>query len=148
MANHDTTSNQQSKTEGKEKLAVFFSKREIVIPGQLLADGRYRSSLGTYQKEEKVYSAVVGLAELRGNTVKVVPLQGVYIPREGDLVIGTITIVAGNNWKIDIGGPYQASLHANNAFMNRTTVTDSNASGIDPRLACFAILAAWIVSRL
>jgi exosome complex component RRP4 len=97
-------------------LAVFFSKREIVIPGQLLADGRYRSSMGTYQKEDKVYSAVVGLAELRGNTVKVVPLQGVYIPREGDLVVGTITMVAGNNWKIDIGGPYQASLHANNAL--------------------------------
>ncbi len=97
-------------------MAVFFSKREIVIPGQLLADGRYRSSLGTYQKEEKVYSAVVGLAELRGNTVKVVPLQGVYIPREGDLVVGTITMVAGNNWKLDIGGPYQASLHANNAL--------------------------------
>jgi len=97
-------------------LAVFFSKREIVIPGQLLADGRYRSSMGTYEKEGKVFSAVVGLAELRGNTVKVVPLQGVYIPREGDFVIGTITIVAGNNWKIDIGGPYIASLHANNAL--------------------------------
>ncbi len=97
-------------------MAVFFSRREIVIPGQLLADGRYRSSMGTYAKEDKVYSAVVGLAELRGNTVKVVPLQGVYIPRAGDFVIGTITIVAGNNWKIDIGGPYIASLHANNAL--------------------------------
>ncbi|MFW9918129.1 MAG: exosome complex RNA-binding protein Rrp4 [Candidatus Thorarchaeota archaeon] len=97
-------------------MAVFFSKREIVIPGQVLADGRYRSSMGTYEKEGKVFSAVVGLAELRGNTVKVVPLQGVYIPREGDFVIGTITIVAGNNWKVEIGGPYLASLHANNAL--------------------------------
>lgn len=97
-------------------MAVFFSKREIVIPGQLLADGRYRSSMGTYEQEGKVFSAVIGLAELRGNTVKVVPLQGVYIPREGDFVIGTITIVAGNNWKVEIGGPYLASLHANNAL--------------------------------
>ncbi len=72
--------------------------------------------MGTYEQEGKVYSAVVGLAELRGNTVKVVPLQGVYIPREGDFVIGTITVVAGNNWKVDIGGPYLASLHANNAL--------------------------------
>ncbi len=72
--------------------------------------------MGTYEKEGKVFSAVVGLAELRGNTVKVVPLQGVYIPREGDFVIGTITIVAGNNWKVEIGGPYLASLHANNAL--------------------------------
>jgi exosome complex component RRP4 len=72
--------------------------------------------MGTYDEDGKIFSALVGLAELRGNTVKVVPLQGVYIPREGDLVIGTVTLVAGNNWKIDIGGPYGASLHANNAL--------------------------------
>ncbi len=58
----------------------------------------------------------MGLAELKGNTVRVVALDGTYIPKEGDLVIGTIKIVAGNNWKIDIGGPYGASLHANNAL--------------------------------
>ncbi|RDE12564.1 MAG: RNA-binding protein [Candidatus Thorarchaeota archaeon] len=96
---------------------IFFQKREIVVPGQLLAEGRYRATTGTYSEADgKIYSALVGLAELRGNTVKVVPLEGVYIPREGDFVIGTITQVAGNNWKVDIGGPYEASLHANNAL--------------------------------
>ena len=98
-------------------MAVFFQKREIVVPGQLLAEGRYRAAVGAYGEDDKVFAAVVGLAELRGNTVKVVPLQGVYIPREGDLVIGKITIVAGNNWKVELGsGPYLASLHANNAL--------------------------------
>ncbi|TXT53950.1 MAG: Exosome complex component Rrp4 [Candidatus Thorarchaeota archaeon] len=98
-------------------MAVYFQKREIVVPGQLLAEGRYRPSYGTYaDREGKVFSAVVGLAELRGNTVKVVALEGVYTPREGDLVIGKITQVVGNNWRVDIGGPYGASLHANNAL--------------------------------
>jgi exosome complex component RRP4 len=97
-------------------LAVYFQKREVVVPGQLLAEGRYRSSFGTYDDGDKIYSALVGLAELRGNTVKVVALEGVYIPREGDLVLGTITMVTGNNWKVDVGGPYLASLHANNAL--------------------------------
>jgi len=97
-------------------LTVYFKKREVVVPGELLAEGRYRSSMGTYDEEGKIYSALAGLAELRGNTVKVVPLEGVYIPSEGDLVIGTITRVAGNNWKVDITGPYGASLHANNAL--------------------------------
>jgi len=97
-------------------LAVYFQKREIVVPGQLLADGRYRPSQGSYNEDGKIFSSVIGLAELRGNTVRVVPLQGVYIPNEGDLVLATITYVAGNNWKLDIGGPYGASLHANNAL--------------------------------
>ncbi len=98
-------------------MAVYFQKREVVVPGQLLAEGRYRASYGTWSDEEgKIYSTLVGLAELRGNTVKVVALEGVYIPREGDLVLGTITVVAGNNWKVDIDSPYIASLHANNAL--------------------------------
>jgi exosome complex component RRP4 len=97
-------------------MAVYFQKRELVVPGQLLAEGRYRPSIGTYDEDGKIFSALVGLAELRGNTVKVVPLEGVYIPREGDLVIGKIIAVMGNNWKIDIKGPYIASLHANNAL--------------------------------
>jgi len=97
-------------------LAVYFQKREVVVPGQLLAEGRYRPSYGSYDEGGKIYSSLMGLAELKGNTVRVVPLEGVYIPKEGDLVIGTIKIVAGNNWKIDIGGPYGASLHANNAL--------------------------------
>lgn len=97
-------------------MAVYFQKREVVVPGQLLAEGRYRSSFGTYDDEGKIFSSLVGLAELRGNTVKVVALEGSYIPKEGDLVIATINIVAGNNWKVNIGGPYGASLHANNAL--------------------------------
>ncbi|MFW9794523.1 MAG: exosome complex RNA-binding protein Rrp4 [Candidatus Thorarchaeota archaeon] len=97
-------------------MAVYFQKREVVVPGQLLAEGRYRPSFGTYDEDGKIYSSIVGLAELRGNTVKVVALEGAYIPKEGDLVIGTITLVSGNNWKVDIGGPYGASLHANNAL--------------------------------
>ncbi len=97
-------------------MAVYFQKREVVVPGQLLAEGRYRPSYGTYDENGKIYSTLVGLAELRGNTVKVVALEGAYIPKEGDLVIGIITTVAGNNWKVDIGGPYGASLHANNAL--------------------------------
>ncbi|MHA1637294.1 MAG: exosome complex RNA-binding protein Rrp4 [Candidatus Thorarchaeota archaeon] len=97
-------------------MAVYFQRREIVVPGQLLAEGRYRPSVGAYDEDGKVFASVIGLAEVRGNTIQVVPLQGVYIPREGDLVIATITYVAGNNWKLDIGGPYNASLHANNAL--------------------------------
>lgn len=97
-------------------MAVYFQKREVVVPGQLLAEGRYLPSNGTYDEGGKIYSSLMGLAELKGNTVRVVALDGAYIPKEGDLVIGTIKIVAGNNWKIDIGGPYGASLHANNAL--------------------------------
>ncbi|MHA2378123.1 MAG: exosome complex RNA-binding protein Rrp4 [Candidatus Thorarchaeota archaeon] len=122
-------------------MAVYFQKREVVVPGQLLAEGRYRASYGAWMDEGgKIYSTLVGLAELRGNTVKVVALEGVYIPREGDLVIGTITIVAGNNWKVDIGSPYIASLHANNAL--RRPYADDISQYMDIR----DVIAAEIIA--
>ncbi|MCK4451101.1 MAG: hypothetical protein KAX26_10960 [Anaerolineae bacterium] len=94
----------------------------------MLAEGRYRTSNGTYDEGGKIYSSLMGLAELKGNTVRVVALDGAYIPKEGDLVIGTIKIVAGNNWKIDIGGPYGASLHANNSSKNNHLPMERAAS--------------------
>ncbi len=97
-------------------LAVYFQKRELVIPGQVLAEGKYRAGEGTYFQKGRVISSLVGLAELKNNVIRVVPLQGVYIPRVGDVVIGTIIQVGATNWKVDIGGPYLASLHANNAL--------------------------------
>ncbi|MEM2142326.1 MAG: exosome complex RNA-binding protein Rrp4 [Candidatus Thorarchaeota archaeon] len=118
---------------------MFFQKREVVVPGQLLAEGRYQSSGGTYSSNGKIYSALVGLAELRGNTVKVVPLEGVYIPREGDLVIGTVIMVAGNNWRLDIGGPYQGSLHANNALRKPYDDDLSKYYDVGDVLACEVI---------
>jgi exosome complex component RRP4 len=42
--------------------------------------------------------------------VNVVALKAFYIPRIGDLVIGTVTEVGFNGWTIDINAPYLAFL--------------------------------------
>ena len=59
----------------------------------------------------KVYASVLGLLSPRPPFVQVVPLSGRYIPKPGDVVIGTVTDVQGTFWLLDIGAPRWAPLH-------------------------------------
>jgi exosome complex component RRP4 len=59
-----------------------------------------------------VYSSVVGLADLRNDTVSVIPLRGCYIPYVEDVVIGEVKEVNPTMWALDILSPYEGILFA------------------------------------
>ncbi|HEY9245237.1 MAG TPA: exosome complex RNA-binding protein Rrp4 [Candidatus Methanoperedens sp.] len=84
--------------------------KKLVIPGDFLSDDAKMADEGTYVEDGKVFSSVFGIASMK-NHIKVVPLSGKYIPRPGDLVIGTITEVAFSNWIVNIRSPYEGLLH-------------------------------------
>ena len=85
-------------------------EKKLVIPGDFLSDDVKLADEGTYIEDSKVFSSVFGIASLK-NQIKVVPLSGKYIPRQGDLVIGIITEVSFSNWIVDIRSPYEGLLH-------------------------------------
>jgi exosome complex component RRP4 len=66
---------------------------------------------GTYRVGGKVYASILGLLSPRPPFVQVVPLSGRYIPKPGDVVIGTVTDAQGTFWLLDIGAPRWAPLH-------------------------------------
>ncbi|MEM3494917.1 MAG: hypothetical protein QXW31_04205, partial [Nitrososphaerota archaeon] len=45
-------------------MPLYFSEREVVLPGQLLSDDDKRSGEGTYVLGNKVYAATVGFATI------------------------------------------------------------------------------------
>ena len=53
-----------------------FEPRQLVVPGTILAEGNYNPGMNTYKEGENIFSSVVGLAELRNETVNVIPLRG------------------------------------------------------------------------
>jgi exosome complex RNA-binding protein Rrp4 len=56
-------------------LSVNFEKHQIVVPGELLAVGRkFGIATGTFREGEKIVASIVGLAELNGDLIQVVPL--------------------------------------------------------------------------
>jgi exosome complex component RRP4 len=89
-----------------------FEPRQLVVPGTLLAEGKYNIGFNAYREGEMVYSSVVGLAELRNDTVSVIPLRGCYIPYVEDVVIGEVKEVNPTMWVLDILSPYEGILFA------------------------------------
>ncbi|MGA2574199.1 MAG: exosome complex RNA-binding protein Rrp4 [Candidatus Methanomethylicaceae archaeon] len=86
--------------------------RQLVVPGTLLAEGKYNVGFNAYREGEMVYSSVVGLADLRNDTVSVIPLRGCYIPYVEDVVIGEVKEVNPTMWALDILSPYEGILFA------------------------------------
>ena len=97
-------------------MPTFFEKRQLVVPGDLLAEGDYIAGENTFKVDNKIYASRVGLVEYEDKRVNVVALRAFYIPRVGDTVIGTVVEVGFNGWVIDINAPYLALLRASDAL--------------------------------
>lgn len=87
---------------------------ENVVPGELLGkSAELKAGSGTYEDDETIYSAIMGFKEVRSNYINVAPIKGVYIPKEGDQVIGLVTDIDQSLWVVDIRAPSPSVLHAN-----------------------------------
>jgi exosome complex component RRP4 len=101
---------------------VIEMDKKLVIPGDYLSDDVKMADEGTYVENDKVYSSVFGIASTK-NHIRVVPLSGKYIPKPGDLIIGTVSEVAFSNWIVNIRSPYEGLLHISE-FPRRIESTD------------------------
>ena len=97
---------------GDENMPAFFENKQIVTPGDLLAEGEYVAGENAYLEEGKVFAQRTGLVEYDNKRVNVVALKSFYVPRTGDIVIGTIVEVGFTGWTVDINAPYPALLRA------------------------------------
>jgi len=105
---------------------VFVKPRELVVPGTLLAQGPFKSGRGTFREGNRIYSTVIGLVEIRGDLIRVIPLEGPYIPEVGDNVLGKIVDVKFSSWTVDIGAPYQANLRVQDAVEERIDIAKTD----------------------
>ena len=86
-------------------------EREIVVPGELLAEGMgYLPSRGTYREGERIYASRLGLLNVDGKVLKIIPLSGVYLPKRGDLIICRVSDILMSGWRLDTFCPYSAVL--------------------------------------
>jgi len=85
--------------------------RVLVLPGEEIPGRGLKPGPGTFRVGGRVYASVLGLLSERPPFVQVVPLSGRYIPKAGDVVIGTVTDVQTTFWLLDIGAPRWAPLH-------------------------------------
>jgi len=97
-------------------MPTFFEKKQLVTPGELLAEGDYLPGENTYCENGKIYAERIGLVDIDNKKVNVVALRAFYVPKVGDTVIGTVIEVGFNGWTVDIKSPYTALLRASDVL--------------------------------
>jgi len=97
-------------------MPTFYERRQLVTPGDLLAEGNYIAGENTFKDDEKVYANRVGLVEYDERRISVVALKAFYIPNVGDTVIGKVTDVTISSWLLDINAPYPALLRGSDVI--------------------------------
>ena len=84
-------------------MSATFQDREIVIPGDVVYEGKIRTGENTYRDQDHVYATRLGLVNYSPDNVYVVALSAGYTPLVGDVVIGQVVDIDLGEWKIDIG---------------------------------------------
>ncbi|MFH1332360.1 MAG: exosome complex RNA-binding protein Rrp4 [archaeon] len=95
---------------------IKVNDKDIVVPGEELAVGMdYIPSTGTYRDGDKIIAAQLGIVNISGRVIKLIPLSGRYMPKAGDMVIGKVMNMSFSNWAVDIGYAYEAMVSLKDA---------------------------------
>lgn len=112
------------------KMKILVANRQIVRPGDVLAvieervyPPKYLPEKHLYIEGNRILTDIVGLVNIVNNDIQVIPLEGKYIPRVDDVVIGIVSGVGLTNWIIDINSPYPGILNANDVIENFNPIT-------------------------
>lgn len=95
-------------TENNEKSDL----KEIVYPGEVLTDDmNMLPGRGAVRDGDKIRTIYIGLKNIRGKYVNVVPLKGkLYTPSVGDKIIGKVVDKNPVKWRVDINAKDTAML--------------------------------------
>ena len=94
----------------------FESKKRHVLPGDFITTAPLRLQGNVVLEGKRVIATSIGLSDVSADSVRVIPLTGVYLPKIDDLVIGTIQYIFGNSWFADINSCYQGMLLGQDVF--------------------------------
>ena len=97
-------------------MTLKVKEKDVVVPGDVLAEGMdFLPGIGTIRQGDKIFAARVGLANVDGRAIKLIPLTGQYLPKKGDTIIGCVFDLLLSGWRIDTNCAYQAVLNIKDA---------------------------------
>ena len=94
----------------------FESKKRHVLPGDFITTAPLRLRDNVVLDGKRIISTTIGLSDVSDDSVRVISLTGVYMPKTDDLVIGIIQYIFGNSWFADINSCYQGMLLGQDVF--------------------------------
>jgi exosome complex component RRP4 len=97
-------------------MSALFENRDLVIPGDVLYEGRIRTGDNTHRSQGKVSASRIGLVDYRRDTVSVIALEAGFNPLVDDLVIGAVIDIELGRWLVDIDASSDAVLNVPDAI--------------------------------
>jgi len=94
--------------EGKAEHKV----KKIVIPGDLIAEGRKKLGQHVFIEDGKIFSDALGISYPNSETAYVVPLSGIYLPQRYDLIVGIVERETVKGYMVNINSIYSCYLSA------------------------------------
>jgi exosome complex component RRP4 len=104
-------------------------KRRYVIPGDIITTGPLRPEQNVFQDGDRMISTCIGISEIFENSVKVIPLNGTYMPKSNDLVIGKVIGTSPLSWEFDINSCFVGFLPAQDVFGRDYSPTKDELKG-------------------
>jgi exosome complex component RRP4 len=97
-------------------MSALFESRDLVVPGDVLYEGRIRTGDNTHRSEGKVIASRIGLVNYNRDMVSVIALEAGFNPLTGDLVIGQVKDIGLGKWMVDIDTAEVAQLNVPDAI--------------------------------
>jgi len=93
-------------------------KPRLVTPGEVISeDTSFMRGHGTYMEEDIQVASVAGYVTRVNRLITVTPLRQVYQGSVGDTIVGRITQVQNNRWKVDVKSRLDAILSITNIHL-------------------------------
>jgi len=99
------------------------SKKRYVLPGDVITTAPLRLQANVTLEGKRIISTAIGLSDVSYDSVRVISLSGIYLPKVDDLVIGMIKYIHGNSWFADINSCYEGMLLAKDVFGRGSNAT-------------------------
>ncbi len=97
-------------------MSALFENRDLVIPGDVLYEGRIKTGDNTHRSQGKVSASRIGLVDYSRGTVSVIALEAGFNPLVGDLVVGEVIDIELGHWLVDIDAATDAVLNVPDAI--------------------------------
>lgn len=95
---------------------MLVTDKSVVVPGEIIYMGmNYLPSNGTYREHDNIIASRLGLVDIDGRLIRIIPLSGRYMPRNGDVIIGEVIDISLNGWRVEINSAYTAMLPISSA---------------------------------
>ena len=104
----------------------FKDKKQYVIPGDVITTSPLRLRENVMLDGKKIIATSIGLTNIYDDSVRVIPLSAVYLPKIDDIVIGKIKSIFGNSWFADINSCYEGMLLGQDVFGRGSSATMSD----------------------